>query len=401
MITHKKNIAQSWFVVSAIWLFSISVIVFPKAGFKVGNIPITFGYMFIFSIAFFLLFFFLYAGRVSRQVLLCYVLWAFFGSISLAIIFFNGIKNPGFAFSHFINFILFPFIFLFIFSRCLSYDQWHSYANILTKCVVIICFYGILLFLYKALTGSFFEVPYLTVNVDDLGALDEKHIRRGDFFKLISTYNNGNIFGVCVLMLLPIVFLHSRSMIIKAVILISLVLTLSRTIWLGLILYSLLLMRDAFEKRPFYIIVYLVSITFFLTALFAAMSFFGMSDASFLFDAELGGRREALDFISPSFLPSIQFDYVSEITYASMLNSFGILGLAVFVVAFFSFLLFNLPRESENYAYFVAARRGLIIYVFCCFSDGATLLIPVMAIYWTLVALVSLRPTKNILKGNA
>lgn len=401
-MTDRKSIGQPWFLNRAtIWVFSILVIVFPKAGFKVGDIPITFGYMFIFFLAFFLLFFFLRAARVSQRALLCYALWALFGSISLAVIFINGIKNAGFAFSHLINFVFFPFIFLFIFSRHLCYERWPAYAGIVTKCVIAISFYGVALFLYKALTGSFFEVPYLTVNVDDLGTLDEKHIRRGDYFKLISTYNNGNIFGVCVLMLLPIVFLHSRNIAIKALVLFSLVLTLSRTIWLGLFFYSLFLMRDAFEKHPLHLIRFFASLMILSVILVIAMSFFGMSDASFLFDTELGGRREALNFIAPSFLPGIPFDYVSEITYASMLSSFGVLGLIVFVAAFLSFLLFSPPKNARHHAYFVAARRGLLIYVFCCFSDGATLLIPVMAIYWTLVALASLYPVEDFPKGAA
>ena len=52
----------------------------------------------------------------------------------------------------------------------------------------------------------------LTVNAGDLGELDSsKFNQRGSVSKLISTYNNGNIFGVCTLMLFPIFYEYTKS----------------------------------------------------------------------------------------------------------------------------------------------------------------------------------------------
>ena len=55
--------------------------------------------------------------------------------------------------------------------------------------------------------GKFIEIPFLTVNAGDYGTLEStKHINRGGYLKLISTYNNGNVYGVATLILLPLVF---------------------------------------------------------------------------------------------------------------------------------------------------------------------------------------------------
>ena len=86
--------------------------------------------------------------------------------------------------------------------------------------VLFVSAYGIFLFFYKLGTGSFIEIPYLTVNAGDLGELEGKSIDRGGIFKLISTYNNGNVYGISILILLPL-YAHlekrlSRVLTVKA-----------------------------------------------------------------------------------------------------------------------------------------------------------------------------------------
>src|SRR5690606_38415621 len=74
----------------------------------------------------------------------------------------------------------------------------------LRAAVLLVSVYGIFLFFYKLLTGSFIEIPYLTVNAGDVGEMEGKSIDRGGIFKLISTYNNGNVYGISMLILLPL-----------------------------------------------------------------------------------------------------------------------------------------------------------------------------------------------------
>ena len=78
-------------------------------------------------------------------------------------------------------------------------------AHWFRTCVFLAAAWGIFLFFFRPLTGHFIEIPYITVNASDYGELENtKNIARGTLFKLISTYNNGNLYGVATLLLLPL-----------------------------------------------------------------------------------------------------------------------------------------------------------------------------------------------------
>jgi hypothetical protein len=104
------------------------------------------------------------------------------------------------------------------------------------------------------------------------------------------------------------------------------------------------------------------------------------------------------------FFPSRPFDGFLEVVYMGVLNSLGLIGLLAFLVAMIAPLMFFFfrpksiitqlpysPRAAERgrqdgLIEGRAIAAGLIIYLFISLSDGATLLIPVMAIYWFLAA---------------
>ena len=91
------------------------------------------------------------------------------------------------------------------------------------------------------MVGRFVEIPFLTVNFHDVGTLETtKYIDRGGIFKLISTYNNGNVYGVCLLMLLPFYNSVEPSKLKRMIVKLSLLLTLSRTVWFGLFFAEIL-----------------------------------------------------------------------------------------------------------------------------------------------------------------
>ena len=101
--------------------------------------------------------------------------------------------------------------------------------------------WGIFNFFWHPFTGHFVEVPYLTVNAAITASLEyTKHIARGRYLKLISTYNNGNLYGVCTLMLLPLYNHFEKKRWRRWVLKIALLLTLSRGVWVGIVLEQLL-----------------------------------------------------------------------------------------------------------------------------------------------------------------
>ena len=398
----------------AVFFLTIFIIYFPKGGIKIGSIPITWGYLIIFLVAIFTLPRFL-KNICNISFSNCHWIVIFsllpFQSIVIFSFIFNGVENIGFGISLIVSVILLPFVFIILFSKYLDEMDLTYTFLMLKRGVTFVALFGIFLFFYKLYTGSFLEIPFLTVNYGDVGELEDKHINRGGIFKLISTYNNGNIYGVCILMLLPLYELLEVSKLKRILVKTSLILTLSRTVWLGVVIYEILkffyISDLSMAKRlsfiPNFFMMWKIRRKDLVGFIFSilGMLFFGISvfymvfmmgkNSSFLFDKSLGGRIEQLDvFETFNWFPQKEFVHIVEIVYISVLNSFGFFGML-------SFLLFMLAPVMCGFLkkiifvkslYKKSIMSGLIIYLVMAMSDGAFLYIPVMAIYWFLVSLL-------------
>jgi hypothetical protein len=386
-------------------LLLVFLVLFPKGGFKLASIPITWGYLLLIFISG-LAFLGLLKERlrkISKKRFYVFLLIVPFQAMSIACLIFNGWTQIGFTISFVISLILIPFFFIVVLGSYIDRIELKFIFNLLRHIIFIISIYGIILFFYRSFSGSFFEIPYLTVNADDLGLLDEKHIDRGGVFKLISTYNNGNIYGNCVLMLLPLYSLLEKSRTKMLLVKASLFLTLARTIWIGLLLYEVMssflfnlnyidtsnLKKFSLEKLKIFFKTFIILILFVASVSFS-LSLFN-ADISFIFDSKLGGREDQLaSLINMSFLPYKSFDTIAEIVYLSILNQFGVLGLFLFILEMISPLIISLRRFSSIFSgnyYKQACAFGMILYLVISGADGAILYIPVMAIYWFLASL--------------
>jgi hypothetical protein len=296
----------------------------------------------------------------------------------------------GFAAALVVSFFFIPLAFLLALGVYLDRMELGPLFRLLRGGVLLVAVYGIFLFVYKLKTGHFIEVPYLTVNAGDLGELEGKYIDRGGVFKLISTYNNGNIYGVSILLLLPLYGWLEKSRIRQGIVKTSLLLTLSRTVWVGLVLYEVL-QRVYVKRVSTKALVLLGAVLLALGAGVAYAMTLMDRDISFLFDPNLGGRLGQLGALETSgLLPSGPFEAISEIVYLSVLEGFGLLGLASFLVAMATPLALQLlgaiPHGGSVYKRNLAA--ALATYLVVAMSDGAILLIPVMAFYWFVVSLL-------------
>lgn len=357
-----------------------------------AGVPVTWGYL---ALAAVLLPFLLNllsgrGGTFTRVRLVPLALLIPFQAVVVLGLLVNGSGALGFLISLVTTFFFLPLVFLVVLGFYL--DRWDSEFILrwVRFGVLTVAVYGVFLFFFKLQTGRFIEIPYLTVNAGDVGGLEDKYIDRGGVFKLISTYNNGNIYGVSILILLPLYAWLERSTLKISIVKLSLLLTLSRTVWAGLIVYELiqrLYLRRVTLRTALILVASLLSVAL---GVWYVLELIGLG-VGFLFDRNLGGRIGQWRYIeTATVVPRLPFGGIGEIVYLSVLHNFGLIGLACFLVGIGAPLFLHLtgcvPSARSTYKRSLAA--GLMIYLVVAMSDGAILYIPVMAIYWFVVSLL-------------
>jgi hypothetical protein len=378
----------------------VLVIVFnvllPKGGFAVGGIPITWGYLLLGGSAGL----WIIGQTIARRSLVsgehglafaCIIPLQICVIFSLLIV---GSQNKGMALAALINITVLPAIFLLCLGTFFNEMRFRPVIyKTLVFCVFGAAFYGIVLFLYHQKTGKLFEVPFITTNGQQEVALDQRHNMRGSIAKLISTYNNGNIYGACTLLLLPLHALLCRNRLFVWTVKGALILTLSRTAWIGVIVYeglALFLSRRGFVQK---VLICLVSLLVALVGI-VGMTYFMGRNASWLFDSNLGGRAEmldrAVDTQTVALVARYKFSGLGEIVYADMLYRFGMVGLLTYLIAMTGYPLLEFLRNlrkilEDNLK--KAALLGMFLYWVISGSDGAFSYIPTMSFYWFLMAL--------------
>ncbi len=371
-------------------IFNIAL---PKGGFDVVGIPITWGYIILFFIVFFTLFRSLLLTKIGTYRLQAYLLSLPFTICFIFYLFYvkKFSLGGGFLISCILSFVFFPMIFLLFFEEWIKkiikdFDFFHK---ILLRTILFISVFGVLLFFYKIITGVAFEIPYLTVNIKDYGLLNSKHNNRGDgIFKLISTYSNGNIFGVCMFFLLPFTKNHKWH---KIFLKLAMILTLSRTVWAGLIIYEIISYRKHFVKMALIgsgVVITLVSVMVFVLG----------KDMSYLLDPTLNGRLNGSFFQKIHlFFYDLDFKGITEMTYKSILEQMGIVGFVLFVVHFFSSLFVNQFYKLSQYQneYQKQLKVGILTYLIAAFVDGAYVLIPVSLFLWFFNSLILTKKLKE------
>jgi len=382
-----KSFSSSKFLLSIIIVFLVA---FPKGGIKSNEIPITFGYILLglCAVGFSLKNFALksYEG-LNKKVLVAYASTIPLSVISIMVMIFNGVESFGYSIGFQTGFTVLPAIFLFILYPQIQVIDRIFFLKYLRLCITFVAVFGIVAFTYKLKTGDFIQIPFLTLNASDVDQLDQKHIDRGDgIFKLISTYNNGNIYGVCMLMMLPLYDFAQQSKIAKIIVRISLILTLSRTVWLGLIAYEGLRMVYLKPFRLNQLIQFFAVVCLVSSAIFWAISFIGF-DSTFIFDTNLGGRAPVVNAVKWDLLQEEPVQFLSEIIIVNFVIAFGVLPLVFYIISTFTPIVLAVTSKNRNEPHLRACVAGMVMLQICGLADGPILLIPVMAFYWALAAL--------------
>ena len=375
-------------------LLVVFLVLFPKGGIKAAGTPLTWGYVLLGmtappAIALRLL---ALPLRFRPSAMMAFCTLIPFQLVCLYSMKTYGVDNLGILLSDLTGFVVLPGLFLLVFPAFLPFIDPVRFSRYFRFCLLGAALWGIFLFFWRPLFGYYIEIPLLTENLADAGLLEAtKHIYRGAFFKLISTYNNGNLYGVATLILFPLYKQMETSRWKRNAVRVALVLTLSRTVWLGVVIEQLLstaaslpaMVRalprihsgEARRRGTALLITLAVVFVGFL---------FSVQSLQFLFDTSLGGRTEQLKFLlHPSFLPTYPVTGFSEVVYGSALVFFGVAGLlSILLILMSPLLLLAVYPKLVAGPVQRSAAKGLILYSILAASDGAINLIPVLAFYW-------------------
>ena len=375
------------------------IIAFPKGGLKIYGIPITIGYIFTVALVVIAL---LRANRLTIPMdrLLAFAACLLLGLWSALVVAVNGTESFGFTLSYFTSVFYLPFFGLAVFSSLLL-DEYHGLMErAFLWAVRFIVAYGIFLFLYRQLTGSWIEIPYLTVNVDDAGQMDDKYINRGGIFKLISTYNNGNIFGVSLAIMAPLYLKLESRRVLQWAMYAALFLTLSRTAWIAAVLI-MAIGTLAKGLKPLAVLYLALGAVLAGFSIWGLLSFLGR-DMSFVFDSNLGGRVGQLEVLwDIHIIPAIPVSALPEIVYLGALKYFGLPGLMLFIAHLLAPALLLMAEGTRvlSPSRASACLQGLLIYAIIAAADAAFSFIPVMMIFWMIAGMGLWYSHQHVLGG--
>lgn len=357
---------------------------FPKAGWYINNIPINVGYILL-TLSSSFIFFHLISDPIRKNIKLFEVLSFFLVILLTVYISFifvqNGYANKTVPLSILVSICVVPIMMLMTMGYVIRNDNGYL-SKILYISFLIVVTIGIANFILMNFFHKIFYIPYVTLTGNDPDILFQKCNSRSFIFKASATYNNGNILGINALMWFPLViFCFRPNFVNKLLGRILFFLTFSRTVFVGWFMLEIL---HFFRKyRLLFSIIFAFTI---FVVLAGAMVIIKdkMPWLNFLFDPRLGGRISQLHILTNFYiLPIKQAKGLQEIVYSSFLDNFGLVGLILFMLTFFSPLCVYTKNHFQK-----ICKICIIIYLFVMCSDGAFILVPTQAIFWMLVSLL-------------
>ncbi|MAM58880.1 MAG: hypothetical protein CMN25_16295 [Salinicola sp.] len=377
--------AKRLFVAMAI-IFAIAL---PKSGVAVGGIPLNTIYLLIcFSFPILFIKAILGTGQLGRQDRYSIYIWLLmpFWALFLTVTLLNGIASVGIYFGYIMALIVVP-IFFYVWSKRLSAENVRYLLVCLRNCIRFAVAFGLFLFVLKIGTGQYFSIPALTTTFGAERTLEARMNDRGGIYKLFSTYNNGNIYAVCMIMLLPVFAVIEKNRLWLLALMLTIMLTLSRTAWALLLIYcafEYLIFNKAISVKK--LIVICLAVCLVVPGIIGLLGMMG-KDVTFLFDSNLGGRAAYLEyFFDAGLISSTPIYWSYEIPYVSIAEFVGLIGLIPFLMFFANIVmarsLFDTTRPISR-----AASIGCVMYGVATFSDAALVLVPTFIIYCLLVML--------------
>ncbi len=358
----------------------------PKGGFYIHSVPVTWGYVLLgltgtlTGIAVLLRRF-----KVNFPIIIMVALltgFSVYSLVTLAVLGHDPALSFGLLLSYYVSISIVPVFALLSTCYLLKKGGLTPFLALLRSAFILVVAWGIIHFVAMNAFDTFVGVPYLTTTGSQLDIATTRAVNRGSVLKMVSTYNNGNILGINLLLWFPLVLEGGRKLAkrfavpSRALFLLSL----SRTVWAGWIFSEVLTRTFGVRRlRSLILVFFLAPLAAGLVVYVATLWF--ASPLEFIFDPGLGGRRAQLEQ-TVSLLPQ-PFDGVREIVFASIVSNLGVVGLLFFVVTWGFPLLLPVRTRAAR-----LAKVGLATYFFLMLSDGAFTLVPTQYTYWMVVGVV-------------
>ena len=372
-----------------IWPLFVLVAIFnlalPKGGIMVYRLPVTWGYLLIALVG-------ALAGIAvirRRNLQIAPIVQTFGLFLPLGVIVYYKAVQYNLPAAGWIPFAvifgLFPILILIAIGPQLERIRTADMARAIRPMIRFAVAWGLMNFVLFLLTREIIEIPYVTVNIGDVGEiLSKNNLRSGGLMKLVSTYNNGNVFGACMVMLMPLYLYFEHRKIWRALFIVAVILTLSRTAWFSMSA-AFIMMALAGQIRLNRSGVW-ISVAAAVCVLLAVMPLMGWSSAN-LIDDRLGGRLEYLRDLKISFFGAERI-VIPEVVYFGLLQSFGLFGFVLSLGALGFGAGFGIAHWQQLSRLRQAAVIGVLSYLAAAAMDGALLYPPVFPIFLFLNALI-------------
>lgn len=375
---------------------------FPKAGIKLSEIPIT-----ISMIAFIgLIIIWLLKYISNRKIKISYLHIIIFMGESYFLFRLVFSLLLGEELSNVVGYLLptavYPFIFFIITNEIDTKEKYDKIMKVLVIGFFVLCLYS---FAQYILGISTIDIPGLTVNYTDYQEngeywyLQKSNGVTEENAKIVSTYQNGNLLGVNLIIFFPVIYdyllknkKNKLAIISMVFFILTLFLTLSRACWLGIVLFlffRIILDRENTKKKMVRkMILVLLGIA---SIVFILKNFPTVSNRILSMDFEdlisMSGRTEgAIEFLNSmfndgnifvnliigpfSFIKDVGLAY--EMTPLAVLKIGGIIGLTLWLWGFVKYLFQMNKKEKIENSY----RLALIIWFIVGLIEGAYWLVP-------------------------
>lgn len=395
--------------INALFLWTVIInVAIPKAGVKLAGIPLTLGNVMIGLLLLYSLITGAAGTRKLTRPLLLYVIGGCFWLVRFLVAYAGGSQLSEFI-GYLIPLCVYPAAFFVAPLYLRTRPQMQRLSRILFWCLLF-------LFLYTMLQATLgigaVDIPGITVNYSDYLSnpsawwLDKSNAV-GDASKMVSTYQNGNLFGVTIILLFPIALSSERRPLIKlafwVLFILSVLLAGSRTVYLGLMMLAVYYIVRAVTHMRFQI----KTLAALAVAAFAAVVLLCVVVTSFapdmfdrimsIFDLETmlqgagrtGGAIEYFTWLlghpEALLVGGFGMDYEGfayEMTYICVFLLGGIVGFGLFMAFLISALrsaVGGLPKgDTLARALFV----GIVVYWIMAFVEGGYWLPPVAWNVW-------------------